>query len=427
MQSAPRSQQHQGQQIDESRGGFAGTVCTSAAAEVGARAEQAAAAAAASRLQPAFQLDTMWNAKESIPIEKFPNYVKARSSTMSFPEKVSKGARGHHELVALNHHPARRLRSCSFLILHCQRLYQLMLMLQYVESSPSLVISGRTPPIAWTLEGLAFVVRDREELVKAVLPKFFPHGKFESFTRKLYRWGFRQVMCSREEQVGGSSGTAATKREISFASPFFQRDRTKLMVYMKSVTAAGRRRQHEKHQSEVAEAAGSPTSSKVVPKTSRPRLSEDVLERTGSNLRGGFGQPHPSIQSLTLPLSSIHPFSNFALPAYPHHHQSLLEQRAESLESFLATQQLRQLLASLSSSPQANLSRLQHGSVLSSLMPSAPSSAIANNYLGNTSLAFAATPPSRNAQDQDTARRLRLLLEAGNQTKSTNNETSNAD
>lgn len=47
--------------------------------------------------------------------------------------------------------------------------------------------------IHWCPNGTAFTIRHPENLTKFVLPKFFKTCKFESFKRKLYRYGFRQV------------------------------------------------------------------------------------------------------------------------------------------------------------------------------------------------------------------------------------------
>lgn len=48
--------------------------------------------------------------------------------------------------------------------------------------------------IEWLPEGDGFIVRDKHLLVKQVLPRyFFGRCKYLSFTRKLYRWGFRQA------------------------------------------------------------------------------------------------------------------------------------------------------------------------------------------------------------------------------------------
>lgn len=89
--------------------------------------------------------------------------------------------------------------------------------------------------ISWILDGRAFIIRSKEEFVKHLLPMFFRQAKFPSFTRKLYRWGFRQVSVAQER-----SGTS--RREMIFGHEFFQRDNKSLMARMRSVTAAGTRR-----------------------------------------------------------------------------------------------------------------------------------------------------------------------------------------
>ena len=93
-----------------------------------------------------------------------------------------------------------------------------MLLLIYVEKT--LTKAGQSTdsaPIGWALDGRAFVIRERDDLVQNWLPKFFPRGKFQSFTRKVYRWGFRQVNLPRD--------AGQTKdRHLVFANPCFQKD-----------------------------------------------------------------------------------------------------------------------------------------------------------------------------------------------------------
>ena len=110
-------------------------------------------------------------------------------------------------------------------------------------------------PIGWTLDGRAFVIKSKDELVQTWLPQFFRHGKFQSFTRKLYRWGFRQVNLPRD--------ISQEKRELVFANPHFQREKRSLMAHMKSVTAAGVRRQQKEQQ---------PTESKLAERDEYPSV-----------------------------------------------------------------------------------------------------------------------------------------------------------
>jgi hypothetical protein len=171
---------------------------------VAARAERAATLSASSTDSTVNQLDAIWRGDvDSIDI---PHYVKAHDSTLIFPEKL------------------------MLMIMHVER--------QFARSGRS----TEKAPIAFALDGRAFVIRgDREEFVQNWLPQFFPKGKFQSFTRKIYRWEFRQVVLVRDMPQQDRK-----KRNIVFANPYFQRDRKGLMAHMKSVTVEGDRRRQQR-------------------------------------------------------------------------------------------------------------------------------------------------------------------------------------
>jgi hypothetical protein len=84
---------------------------------------------------------------------------------------------------------------------------------------------------AWLPEGKSFVVRNPDEFARQVVPKFFKATKFSSFTRKLYRWGFRQI----NRGIGPDD-------PVIFGNEFFDRDNEALMSQMRSITAAGTRK-----------------------------------------------------------------------------------------------------------------------------------------------------------------------------------------
>lgn len=88
--------------------------------------------------------------------------------------------------------------------------------------------------IAWLPDGKTFIIRDPEEFTRKVLLHFFKATKFSSFTRKLYRWGFRQV----NRGIGPED-------PIIFGNECFQRDDEELMKNMRSVTAASARKQEK--------------------------------------------------------------------------------------------------------------------------------------------------------------------------------------
>lgn len=65
--------------------------------------------------------------------------------------------------------------------------------------------------ITWLPHGRSFVISSPERFTDTVLPRYFKECKFSSFTRKLYRWGFRQI----------SKGPDAE----SFFHKYFRRDK----------------------------------------------------------------------------------------------------------------------------------------------------------------------------------------------------------
>jgi hypothetical protein len=85
-----------------------------------------------------------------------------------------------------------------------------------------------TDCLRWTPDGKGVILRTTSsELQDKILPLASScGGKLLSFTRKLYRWGFRQARSSYA-------------KEKIFCHPLFQRDDKTLMVGMKSTTAEG--------------------------------------------------------------------------------------------------------------------------------------------------------------------------------------------
>ncbi len=89
--------------------------------------------------------------------------------------------------------------------------------------------SAKTACLAWTPDGKGIILHTTQELQNKILPIASCGGKLLSFTRKLYRWGFRQARSKYEKQK-------------IFCHPLFQRDDKRLMVDMKSITAEGTKR-----------------------------------------------------------------------------------------------------------------------------------------------------------------------------------------
>jgi hypothetical protein len=72
--------------------------------------------------------------------------------------------------------------------------------------------------IAWLPHGRSFEVCNPDKFSKDILPTYFKQAKFSSFTRKLYRWGFRHI----------TKGPDAN----SFYHELFQRDNSLLCLNM---------------------------------------------------------------------------------------------------------------------------------------------------------------------------------------------------
>jgi hypothetical protein len=88
--------------------------------------------------------------------------------------------------------------------------------------------------VGWLPDGKSFVVRNADEFTRHLIPNFFKPTKFSSFTRKLYRWGFRQV----NRGIGPDD-------PVIFGNDDFQRDSKELMARMRSTTAVGIRKKDE--------------------------------------------------------------------------------------------------------------------------------------------------------------------------------------
>jgi HSF-type DNA-binding len=147
-----------------------------------------------------------------------PEYVKEHQATLSFPEKV-RFFMGHLE----------KIFSCNSPLFP-----KLMITLIHVERECAK--QGKRPTctdesIGWVLEGKAFVIRNKEKFTKTWVPMFFGQAKLSSFTRKLYRWGFRKLNLARD-------GTGSTQNAMYFGNENFQRDDTSLLSRMRSITAA---------------------------------------------------------------------------------------------------------------------------------------------------------------------------------------------
>lgn len=164
--------------------------------------------------------DTYWllgYSSSMLEREDLPAFVKEHDANLTFPEKVRRAAACCERFV----------NQLTFSIL------QLMLLLMHLEKVEAQGMGKM--PMGWAEEGKVIYIRDKDELTKRWLPLFFQQSKASSFTRKLYRWGFRQV------SIAGDHPPSSPK--LYFCNENFQRDNKTLLSQMRSITAAGRRRE----------------------------------------------------------------------------------------------------------------------------------------------------------------------------------------
>ncbi len=103
-----------------------------------------------------------------------------------------------------------------------------MSLMRYVEN----LNAGDNCCVAWCEDGKSFVINHPDDFTRKIVPLFFKTSKptkWSSFTRKLYRWGFRQI----NRGIGADD-------PIIFGNEFFQRDKEELIAKMRSVTSAGK-------------------------------------------------------------------------------------------------------------------------------------------------------------------------------------------
>jgi hypothetical protein len=92
----------------------------------------------------------------------------------------------------------------------------LMEMINWSESEKA-DKEGVSLSICWAPDGRYFTINDHEKLSKHVLKRFFKDSKFDSFQRKLYRWGFKQVPSKRDS-------SRRRQGNVSFYADGFERD-----------------------------------------------------------------------------------------------------------------------------------------------------------------------------------------------------------
>jgi len=170
--------------------------------------------------------------------DDFPEYVKRNRSALTFPEKV----RDPNSLFARHIYIQQTLTTLMSCIL------QMMMLMVYVERiSARLGKRKGKESIEWTADGKSFVIWHVKDFTSSWLHMFFGKTKFSSFTRKLYRWGFRQIKVCVSIKAGQCG------RVLCFGNENFQRNDMTLLTKMLSITAEkhGRQKPRGVHSSEL--------------------------------------------------------------------------------------------------------------------------------------------------------------------------------
>ena len=84
--------------------------------------------------------------------------------------------------------------------------------------------------VSWNDAGTAFIIHDVDAFVSTIMPAHFQQSKFDSFTRRMRRWGFRVV---KQPSSSIESSEPAQSTAMEFSSEHFLRDQPELSLLMK--------------------------------------------------------------------------------------------------------------------------------------------------------------------------------------------------
>ena len=89
--------------------------------------------------------------------------------------------------------------------------------------------SGRHT-VSWTHQDRAIRIINEKEFLKRVLPQFMLHApRFDSFVRKLYRWGFRKCQFKGKLYVPSTAKNEIREDDLVYWNPNFVRNKRELI------------------------------------------------------------------------------------------------------------------------------------------------------------------------------------------------------
>jgi len=93
--------------------------------------------------------------------------------------------------------------------------------------------------IEWTQDGTCFYILDRDRLAAEVLPVYFDHSNYTSFSRQLNGWGFKLLKAGRGGGKDRKRGEKDDKIKACYYHEMFHRDRADDALKMKRPTSTG--------------------------------------------------------------------------------------------------------------------------------------------------------------------------------------------
>jgi hypothetical protein len=173
--------------------------------------------------------------------------------------------------------------------------------------------------VTWCDDGRSFVIKDCDEFTRVVVPKFFKPTKFSSFTRKLYRWGFRQI----NRGLGPDD-------PVIFGCEFFQREKPEEMAQMRSLTAAAHRKERDAPLTAPTQAGTKRSLEEALwQEESQKRMLLTKLLQQQQQQRPTASMLMPPANSNSL-FANMHPNSALALASLQHHQTAA----SDSLKAF---------------------------------------------------------------------------------------------
>ncbi|ETW08097.1 hypothetical protein H310_02458 [Aphanomyces invadans] len=106
----------------------------------------------------------------------------------------------------------------------------------FLQKTYDLIQSTPSDVAEWSKDGRAFVIKKIKEFESTVLPKYFKHGNFASFSRQLRFYGFDKTKKHDIRIVQDAADGDSCQGWWEFSNANFQRDAPEQMVHIRRKT-----------------------------------------------------------------------------------------------------------------------------------------------------------------------------------------------